>query len=44
LKKYKDFYFILKKISKKKQKKDGQAWSDVTRCGHLCSDVVKDSI
>jgi hypothetical protein len=29
------FILFLKKFQKKKQKKDGQTWSDVTRCGHL---------
>jgi len=37
-------YGMYKKFKKKKQKKDGQTWSDVTRFGHLWSDVAKDSI
>ena len=31
---------LIKKFRKKKQKKDGQTWSDVPRCGHLWSYVV----
>jgi len=33
-------FLFIKKFQKKKQIKDGQTWSDVTRCGHLWSDVV----